>query len=71
MRWYRDLTPRQQRVLLASVLGVVVMGGLLAWSVWSMQRCPMKLMSYRLMDFRHFRRAVGRGQQHAWGMLTS
>ena len=43
MRWYRSLTPTQQRILLASTLSVVVMVSLLAWSVWAMLQPAQQL----------------------------
>ena len=36
MGWYRSLTPTLRRTVLGSALGVVVLAGMLAWSVWSM-----------------------------------
>jgi len=35
VRWYRSLTPAQQRILLAMALALVAVVGLLGWSVWS------------------------------------
>lgn len=36
MGWYRSLTPTLRRTVLGLALGVVVLAGMLAWSVWSM-----------------------------------
>lgn len=35
MRWYRELTRSQQRILLGLAAGVTLVIGLLGWSVWS------------------------------------
>ena len=36
MGWYRSLTPTLRRIVLALALSVMVLAGMLAWSVWSM-----------------------------------
>lgn len=41
MRWYRSLTRRQRIILAALALGVVLVMGLLAWSVWRTVRGTM------------------------------
>lgn len=43
MRWYRNLTPAQQRILLVLAFSVIAVLGLLGWSVWSTLRSDAQL----------------------------